>query len=463
MSGLTPEQIEEISGLLQKAPPKTAARVMGLFERVKAKGAQAIPAVDLLAALREAGVAQQASVARLPGFDRLFFEPFDGLIETVHDKEPLPGAVDRGGLAGAWTAITTELVPDEHDEREHHVRAAVLRGDLEAARRMAGELRALALKAIQSFSRPDLIATGPTARKDPRAAAVLRRMPGLLSAEQAGGASLLVPLNALGDLSEPALASLTGICRTLDAEDGPAASELMLMVMARLPKPWQAFRMPVGASHHVDDFKLSLTEFAVAGERILALCQRELSTIEAVSSQRSGFDAAKLAEAVQVFGQFTHGFERELPMAPNGPWRKRLVTMKASAANRLEALCKAAVTRAEQALPVDRVKVKGAGLRDLPRLAIEPVADKVALAACHLAFVASARLHAPQAGFGAARDQAATAAARHLAHVSECLLDVRHSRDKGPHFAAWTRATQSLVAALEGAEAAALFARRSAA
>jgi hypothetical protein len=467
VSGLTPEQIEEITGLLQKAPPETAARLLRLFERVKMKGAQAIPAVDLLLAMRESGVAKQASVARLPGPDRLYFEPFDKLIESTGGQPLLPGGIDRAALAGAWTVVADRIIPDEVDEHEPHIRAAVLRGEMGVARYLAARLRSETLAALDEVADQGAIArlVGPelTGALRDCTVAFLQRLPDLLCAEHRARASLANPLNALGDVSDQTVESLVMLCRKLEDERPAAAAELMLLTMARLPRPWQAFRMPVRASHHVDDFKLSLTEFEVAGRRMLTLIARELESIEAAAGSRMGFDAAVTVEAVRQFGRLAQGFEHELPMGPVGPWRKELTSLKARAANRLETLCRASVPRLEAALPMDRTRVKGAGYRDLPRMGAPPPPEKVTTAASHLTFLCETRLHAGKAGYGAARDQSATAASRHLTLVSECLLDLRKNPDKGPHFQAWIDATRRLVQALEGEEAATLFARRAAA
>jgi hypothetical protein len=153
MTDLTPEKIKELSALLAKAPPATAARLLAMFERMKVKGSEIIPGDELIAAMREAGMTKTVGASgfavRLPTFERLFFEPFENLLENGPLDQMLPGSLPRSGLREVWLLIAGHFAPDDLVDLEPHAKAAILRGDMTNARRMALQLRTELLKSLQ--------------------------------------------------------------------------------------------------------------------------------------------------------------------------------------------------------------------------------------------------------------------------------------------------------------------------
>jgi hypothetical protein len=154
---------------------------------------------------------------------------------------------------------------------------------------------------------------------------------------------------------------------------------------------------------------------------------------------------------------------REQVLAPDGPWRKVLQKQQAKAADHLQAICQRAAALAESALPVDRVRLRTAGLVDMPRYTAPLRMDRVEQLVSHAAFLKEVRLYAPAAGFGAARDNAAKALTRHFDQVRNGLLDVRLDPSRGPNYASWVRALATLIATFEDEDASRLFERRAAA
>jgi hypothetical protein len=464
MTDLTPEKLDEVARLLGKTSPQTAARLVAMFERVKVKGVEAIPTSALLDAVRVSGVALPAQMSRTPGFDRLFFEPFEDLFEASGGSgaAPLPGYLPREGLKEVWERLASDMCPALHDELDPQVRAAVLRG----AGAQAAALVARFRDAIADlFARPGAIQRWTAVMcADPRTpvAQVAARLPALLLAETRARPLLAEARSHARDIPDSLVRSFAETLRAVEATSAQAALELVLLAMSELAKPWQGLRILAAASKGVNDRKLAQTEFQVVGERLLAMGQREIDRIAAATGGQP-FGSTELVHTVERFGNLVTGMLREEVLAPDGPWRTGLQKLQTNAASRLESLCQRAEGLTDSYLPIDRVRLKGAGLVDRPRTSAELRMDKVDQLPTLYTFLRDVRLFAAAAGFSGARDKAVRAIERHLETVRTGLLAVRDGSPKGTHHDQWARVTLALMAAFESEDAARTFERRLAA
>jgi hypothetical protein len=459
MTELTPEKIKELSAIMASAPPETVARMVAMFERVKVKGSKSIPSQDLLAALREAGLPQLAGqdvgIVRLPSFERLFFQPFENLFENGALDDLLPGSIPRAGLKETWQIIAKTFIPAEVEEVTPLGTNAILNGDLEAAYDLAAGVRATLLQTLKGF-RVDAIAR-PAAT--PECRAILRRLVPLLQSEAIGRDIWAMAFGTKGELSEQGVASLSTHVRLLEDENPDAARELLLLTMAILPRPFEALRVLSKVSLGVDDRKLDMTEFSVVGRRVIAIAAREATAIEAAWAG-DGFDGKALADTVERYNQSLHGLEREMRLSSDGPWRAMIVDIRGRVGNRLELLCQRASTLLEQALPVQRIQRHSIAWTYEPKLDAPLDEVKLANAVRHQAFVAAARLFAPLAGFGAARDLTGKHAVGHMTLVCEAILKALRGAHKPAHLETWIKAAIRILTASEGYEAATVFERR---
>jgi hypothetical protein len=458
MTALTPEKIEEISSLLAAAPAETAARLLALFERVKVKGANAIPAAELLSTIRSVGGVVEAAaqtIDRTPGFDRLFFEPFEGLFQSPAQGKLLLGSIDRSGLEEVWQVISRQIAPDDFVELEPHGAAAALRGDLVTARRYAGEYRRAVFDITKSIAPAKL----GSLSKSEASRACLERLPALLCAAEAIEEPLSRPVSSNGELSDGAVMALAGLVNHFENERPEAAAEVMLLTMTRLAKPAQALRVLNRAAPRVDDRKLDLTEFAIVGRRLIEMAEREATLID-VASSGGVFEGRSLADAVERYNQLIHGMERELNFAKDGPWKQAIMSLRGRVSTRLEAVCRRASASLEKALPIDQVRLKGAGLVDQPRFGAPLDDARTDQAMRHLLFLSSAKLFAPLAGIGAVREQVSKECTRHLDVVKEAVLHALKQGLATDHLAQWTAHVTILIAAFDGPEGKAIFERR---
>jgi hypothetical protein len=459
MNDLTPEKIKELSALMASAPPETAARLLEMFERMKVRGSTIIPSTDLIVAMREAGMTNVAGAkggaARLPSFDRLFFEPFENLFENGPLERLLPGGLPRSGLHEVWLLIAGHFVPDDLVELEPHASSAILRGDMEQARELALKLRTCLLTSLEGFTN-DAIASQA---KSPQAKAILLRLVPLLEAEQLGRETWATACGARGELSDQAIATLCTLVRQLEAKNNDAAREILLLTMAILPQPGEALRVLNKVSYGVDDRRLDITQFAIIGRRILASARRAAELIEQASLVGS-FEGASLAAIVERYNHDLIGLEREAHLVSDGPWRREMVSIRKVVGNHLEAICQQATQNLETALPVERVQRQGLRWTYEPKLNVTPDPARLEVAFQGLAFIAASRLFAPLAGYGAPREVAARHAAAYLNNVCDALLETARQPNKPANLALWVQSTASLVQAFEGVKAAHVFERR---
>jgi hypothetical protein len=459
MTVLTDDKIAALKALLLSTPPATAGRLWALLERMKVQGVQSIPTGELLGAMREAGIpagfATGKAHTRVLSFDRLFFEPFENLFENGPLHRLMPGSLPRIGLGPVWKLIIGQLASDAYVDLEPLGTAASLRGDMTQAREYAEKMRSELLDNIQEIPPERLSALS----KMPEASHVLGRLIPLLSAVKAGRQIWTGVQSLRGDMHEQSILRLATAVKEAENVNPQTATEILLLTMSILPKPYQALRVLQRVSRGVDDRKLDTTHFSVVGRRVIALLRREGAVIEQ-AAMGGTFDVDAVKAAIDRHNKLVHGMRRDAIMAPNGPWRQELTAICGQVGSRLEMICHAAVKALDLALPIDMVRKKNAGMLTEPRFgsAIDPV--KVEVARCHMQFLVASRLLAPLAGFGGFRDNASRTSAGQLDAICEGLVRVAREGETSPHFQDWVNATSTLIKALDGPWPAKNFERR---
>ncbi len=459
MTVLTDDKIAALKALLLSTPPATAGKLWALLERMKVQGVQSIPTVELLDAMREAGIPSSFATGkghtRVLSFDRLFFEPFENLFENGPLHRLMPGSLPRIGLGPVWKLIIGQLAPDAYVDLEPLGTAASLRGDMTQARDYAEKMRSELLDNIKDIPPERLSALS----KMPEASHVLGRLIPLLSAEKVGRQIWTGVQSLRGDMHEQSILRLATAVKKAENVNPQTATEILLLTMSILPKPFQALRVLQRVSRGVDDRKLDTTHYAIVGRRVIALLRREGSVIEHASIGGT-FDVDAVKAAIDRHNKLVHGMTRDAIMAPNGPWRQELTAICGQVGSRLEMICHAAVKALDLALPMDMVRKKHAGMLTEPRYssAIDPV--KVEVARCHMQFLVASRLLAPLAGFGGFRDNASRTCAGQLDAICEGLVRVAREGETSPHFPDWINATSTLINALDGPLPAKNFERR---
>lgn len=459
MTVLTDDKIAALKALLLSTPPATAGKLWALLERMKVQGVQSIPTGELLDAMREAGIPYSFATGnahtRVLSFDRLFFEPFENLFENGPLHRLMPGSLPRIGLGPVWKLIIGQLAPDAYVDLEPLGTAASLRGDMTQAREYAEKMRSELLDNIQEISPERLSALS----KMPEASHILGRLIPLLSAERVGRQIWTGVQSLRGDMHEQSIQRLAAVVKEAENENPQIATEILLLTMSALSKPYQALRVLQRVSRGVDDRKLDTTHYALIGRRVIALLRREGAVIEHAALGGT-FDVDAVKAAIDRHNKLVHGMTRETILSQNGPWRQELNAICSQVGSRLEMICHAAVKALDLALPMVLVRKKNAGSLTEPRYGapIDPI--KVEVARCHMQFLVASRLLAPLAGFGGFRDNAARTCISQLDTICEGLVRVAREGETSPHFLDWINATSILINALDGPLPAKNFERR---
>ena len=456
MADMSTQKLADIAALIEKSSPETAARLLRMFERMRVKGSSDVPADGLLDAVRAAGHDLSITNGRTPGFDRMFYAAFEGIFEGGDPSALLPGSVSRSSLAPCWSLICDQVAPRLVERFGPEVRDSVLSGHQGLASQHVARFRQALLDHLQANT------AGVQLLSSTKDAQPMGEMLLDLLLADAAIARLKAPLlTSIGDLSAAAEMALADDLLRFERESPVRAARFCLLLMTRLKRPAQVFRVLRKASFGVTDRKLEETDYAIVGHRLLAVAKRHLSIIERDAIEY-GFDPAKMVAAVDGLGSVVTGFEREDILDDHGPWHAELMQIRQTAGSWLTKHCQRAAHEVTQALPIDRVRVKGQGMRDLPRMNAPPVESRVQRAAPLLRFVRDSRLYAALAGFASSRDRAHKDIERHLDQVSDALLADRRGT-LSAHHDAWREALVTLVHAVEGNEAATLLGRRLAA
>ncbi len=458
-----------LTAYLATLPPSVAGQLLTLLERHKAAGGGTdFPLPQLIEAMREAGLVQAAAtrgVDRVWSVERLFFEPYEGLIDVPREGEPhLPHSLPRNVMDSLWAWIVEEVAPDEIAELGPDVQAALIAGDLERAReRFQPVKRAIASRialALETdLKRPASRRLGTDAAV--AAAQVLRRLVAA-DAMLADPAAIIPPPHA-GDLSPAQVTALVNHHREMSDVSADAADGLLLWSMGRLAKPWLLFRVVRILAPRADEDVLATTELGMLFDRFFAECERLQKRFE-TALKRGTFQAAELTADVDRFTALTTGLRREGMLERNRGWDKRLRSMLIVSGDALGGVAKRSLDLLETALPLEKVR----NLRKLPaqhpRLTPPLDARRLEIALAHMGFLSGVRFTASAAAFGADRDNAFRACADAVEKRRDGFLDQLHDKVFLPQTTeTWASALIAMSEALEGPEAATVFRRRVAA
>lgn len=463
------DRSKALGAYLSTLPPKVAAQLLTLLERHKAAGGPTdFPLPKLIEIMREAGLVQVAATRgaeRVWSIQRLFFDPYEGLIDVPREGEPhLPHSLPRDVLDPIWAWIVEEVAPDEIAALGPDVQAALIAGDLERAReRFQPVKRAIASRialALESdLKRPAAKRLGTPMAVS--AAQVLRR---LVAADAilADPAAILPPPLA-SDLNSAQVTALVHAHRDLSDVNSDAADGLLLWSMARLSKPWLLFRVVRVLAPRADEDVLASTELGMLFDRFFAECERLQKRFE-TALKRGTFVGSELVSDVERFTALTTGLRREGMLERNRGWDKRLRSMLIVSGDALGAVAKRALGVIEATLPLEKVRNARKLPAQHPRLAPPLDPRRVEIAIAHLTLLSGTRFTASAAAFGADRDNAFRACADAIEKRRDGFLDQLQDKMFVPEVTeAWARTLIDASDALEGYEAATVFRRRVAA
>lgn len=452
------DDIDNLIILINRASPEVAAGLLSRLDALKLSQEDKLPFAKLIEAARGKIGSYHGDICRIPGINRLFFEPFDSLFENSDINGILPGSVDRVNLAKIWEVVSTEIASDFYNEVKPKTKAAILEHNMGMARQYVATLRDKTVESI--LAKKDEYIFHKVDASIPKEQAL--RFASLLRVERLArknNISLDVDIALVNDLS---FKNYVNFLIDLDNRDLNLSSEYIVVLMANSTRPWSVLRLIKTAFKDINDRKLALTAYDLIGKRLFAKMRRLIDVFNDARTNNN-FDGFSLAQVVEVYNQYNHGLSRENILSEGGPWKETLLELRKISSSVFNDICQRAKGNLENCLPLDRVKYKGAGNLDLPRTNHEVNFNKVNIANNYINFVNETRLYAPLAGFGAPREAALKDVMRHSDSLKSGMLFLARQQDRGKYYDQWVKATYDVTKAIDGETSAKLFSKQVAA
>jgi hypothetical protein len=326
---------EKLRIYLRELTPEARALLMGEIERSVLRGDDLPQAQILLQHLRELLAESDPPPDRVGNPVRLFFMPLEPFIvddgpEHVHD-----GRLARACIQPIWDWIASDLAPAETKAFVVDVTRFMLAKEPGKADQAARAMQDLVAHRIEEA----LVAVGrdDKARRQliyrvgtPRAQADVLEFLSLLKARDSLAAlAARMPLrirNFSGDQLDSIVAILDGAL-SRQKELFPYA---LVLVMSRLPAPWQLIRVAVKAAQTDVADRVADTPYAAAVKIVIAEIERALRSLDA------SFKRGQLVEAAAQLKEIhdaVRGTRSELALGNGTLWARQLAGIRASVAN----------------------------------------------------------------------------------------------------------------------------------
>ncbi|GIU67603.1 hypothetical protein [Candidatus Phycosocius spiralis] len=462
MKVLTDEQIAALRTIVLATTHANSHEVWSLLERVKLEGNRPNAIIDLLETLRQAGIIPNfldgVGKSRIPGFDRLFWEPFSGLFASQELSNLVPGSLPRQGLAQVWHVISTQLANDVFTELDPLIRDASLKGDVKGAQNLANGYRDVVLERISDVSDEQLAILGDT----PESSLILDRLRPLLLANKLNNELWTGSQSRYGDMHENSIMHLTKCVRKQEAHDIKVGVELMLLNMSTLDKPFHILRVVKKLLPTFDDIKIDTTPYGLIGRRILGLIHQQSQLIWE-EYNKTIFNAQRMINALNRHILLANGLSKSQLLNYLGPWQQELTEICSRTGQILEDICEGAVTALEQVLPRESVRKGKIATTILPRVSVKIDSEAVQVARSYLEFLSAIRHLANEAGIAVVSQKVIKSCADYLDFTADALVQLVYENNPSRYLDDYIWATTLLYSALDGNRAATGFERRIAA
>ena len=146
---------------------------------------------------------------------------------------------------------------------------------------------------------------------------------------------------------------------------------VLLMIMAKVHKPWRMLRIFERIARREDDFLLTHTDMSSIGDALLSDAEFYLQGFQSAPRTETEMEAA--VRAVTQFAAVTVGMTREIGIRKDGAWGQRLFELRNAASQQMERIHEEARRMFELALPETGPRRRS---RDIPHPG-EPAFDQV--------------------------------------------------------------------------------------
>lgn len=323
---------------LRELTPEARAMLMAELERGALRGEQMPQQQVLLQALRE----QMRSESRLPerigNPARMFFAPVEPFIVDDAPEVAHLGRIPRASIGPIWEWVTSDVAGAEATIYSADVTKFLLAQDAAKADQAARALQDLVARRIDA-------ALSATARDDkerrrfafrvgtPRGQQDVREFVSILKSRDAlAGVAARLPLRIrsfTGDQLDATLSLMEGIL----ARQRDLFVYALVLVMGRLPAPWQLIRPAIKSAQ--TDAADRIADTAYAGAVTIVFAEIERMVREMVRDLKRGQVVGAAAQLKDIH-EAVRGMRAEMDMSAGSPWGRQLGAIRAGIANSIK-------------------------------------------------------------------------------------------------------------------------------
>jgi hypothetical protein len=414
---LTPQKAGLLQAYLGSLPANLAARLAKAVEVDRLTDGAILPHEMILDGLRPILSRGAPQRDRTPTPLRLFCRPFEDILTSAPRTTKQKGRIARTSIMPVWNWVTMKLIP-----KASHAYVSELKSLLVSYRTDDARDRAILFWTDASAAIRDALST-EAGRKEVR---------GLLKDElavvDAGEMALLLSAGAhvleLQDkLPKPIpiftpdlIAESRAIYDRLIESTPDAAPYVVVIVMNRLARRWEALRLTVLISRKARDTLIASTDVGLAGDILFADLEALSQAVRSAKHPR--FDADALVENVASFAELSSAIVKELELRRDGRWGQSLLKDRAEIGEVMDAFMERAPKEISNAFQTKR--------------ATRPVdPEKIERALRYATLIAGCKPFAAAASFAASLKDAQDEIVGHLHNVNDdALWDLRNA-DEG--------------------------------
>lgn len=353
--------VERLRQYLRDLKPEARALLIAELERAVLRGDDVAGSELILNELRQIVREARGMTPRLSSATRLFYNPIEPfLVDDIADHNH-PSRIARASLTPIWNWIARELLPDEAQAYADAAGDALLSGDIAGAERFAHSFRDKVAVAIeQAFA---------AVAGDERAGRRLRSQIGTPRSEESAKLVARVlrerarfesfaahlPLQ-ISDFNGAILNEVKAAIDSESAQDAENFACLLLMVMQRLPEPWQIVRLAIKAAGTDHSTRVAASSYALAVEIVLAELSRLVAELKAELRSGRGVGCGILLKKIH---DAVRGLRTELDISGESHWGRQLSQLRAQISGLLKAEVESAPGRVRRLLrPRDTIDIR---------------------------------------------------------------------------------------------------------
>ena len=413
---LTPQKAGLLQAYLGSLPANLAARLAKAVEVDRLTDGAILPHELILDGLRPVLSRGAPQRDRTPTPLRLFCRPFEDILTSAPRSVKQKGRIARTSIMPVWNWVTMKLIP-----KASHAYVSELKSLLVSYRADEARERAILFWSDASAAIRDALSTD-AGRKE-----VEGILKDRLAVVDAGEMALLLSAGAqvleLQDKLPKPIPSFTPdlvtesrvIYDRLIQSVPDAAPYVVVIVMNRLARRWEALRLTVHISRKARDTLIASTDVGLAGDLLFA----DLDALsQAVRSARHPrFDADALVENVASFAELSSAIVKELELRRDGRWGQSLLKDRAEIGEVMDAFMERAPKEISNAFPTKK--------------ATRPVdPEKIERALRYATLIAGCKPFAAAASFAASLKDAQDEIVGHLRNVNDdALWELRNAEE----------------------------------